>query len=114
MHMQKITIKGQFIQKIEWKQTDGRNDCIAQSVVITVFGRRMLPNYTQLTDNIHLVVVVVCGCCCIGRAKTGEAKPRDTPDVIRDVDGARKTAAAAASSADKLSDDVKGDYINQE
>jgi len=55
----------------------------------------------------------LCAVCyaalCTGRAKNDEAKSRDTPDVIRDVDGARKTAAATASG-DKLSDVVKGNY----
>ena len=48
-----------------------------------------------------------------GRAKNSDAKSRDTPDVIRDVDGAKQTAAAAAAaSGDKLSDRVKGNYGN--
>jgi len=34
MHMQKITVSGESVQKIEWKQTDGRTDGRTQPIAI--------------------------------------------------------------------------------
>jgi len=98
IHCIRQTLSGNFDENIA-SRDDNNDHC--SSTKMFVISKKNWIKHNDIHFNVARAVVYT------GRSKGGGAKSRDTPDVIRDVEGKGKTSAAAASS-DNLSDCVKG------